>query len=263
LPLKLRGLSLDEYFDNPYSRADQLNDLELRSLVEQVQQTVTQGRFEKIRNGFELRRNMEALIGNLQAAVDQPLPQVPFSESDGVTDVNPETGTLRYPEDNRFSSRIQAAVTLAIQNPDTKFISLGGGLSGWDDHDAAMDAYVPRMQDLINVHGDFGRNANLNNSAGWDHGNNQNLYTIGGNSIRVPGALGKIVGQTEVTGSAARNRLFTQPVEGSYEAEPMSIAASTYQYFGVRNPRALTHDGEYNPDGDDAIDESVAGVPIA
>jgi len=51
-------------------------------------------------------------------------------------------------------------------------------------------------------------------------------------------------------------------MDGSYETEPMSIAASTYGYFGVRNPRALTHDPDYNPTGDAAIDESVSGIPL-
>lgn len=39
----------------------------------------------------------------------------------------------------------------------------------------------------------------------------------------------------------------------------MSIAASTYRYFGVSNPRVLTRDAEFNPGGDNALDESVAG----
>ena len=195
-----------------------------------------------------------------------------------------------YPDNNRFSARIRAAVTLAVENPDSLFISLGGGLSSWDDHDGALDEYAPRMNQLmealrvaakhirysdmsyggrrdtrniiINVHGDFGRNVNLNNSGGWDHGNNQNLYTIGGEAIRPNGALGKIVGQTGIYGSAAQNRLFTRPKDDSYEAEPMSIAASTYQYFGAMNPAALTSDSEFNPDGDGAIDERVEGVPL-
>lgn len=291
LPLRLRGLSLDEQFDNPYSRDGGVADSELRDLILQVQQSVGQnGRFAGVRNGFVQRRNMEELIGNLQMAADNPLPVVPSDDPAFQSVADPDSGRLRYPEDSRFSSRVKAAVTLAISNPDTRFISLGGGLSGWDDHDSSLDTYVPRMRELmeslqvairhiryagaghgglrdtsniiINVHGDFGRNVNLNNSAGWDHGNNQNLYTFGGSGIRVPGALGKIVGTTEVFGDASQNRLFTRPADSSYEVEPMSIAASTYSYFGVRNPRALTHDPTYNTEGDDVIDESVSGVPL-
>jgi len=290
VPLRLRGLSLDEEFDNPYSRNDGVADSELHALIQQVEQTVSQNRFARVRNGFELRRNLESLIGNLQDAADAPLPLIPSDDPAVLELSDPNSGQLQYPDDNRFSARIKAAVTLAINNPDTKFISLGGGLSGWDDHDSALETYVPRMRDLmrtlqvatrhirysdvshggtrdtsniiINVHGDFGRNVNLNNSAGWDHGNNQNFYTFGGQALRVPGALGKIVGTTDVFGSADQNRLFTRPMDGSYETEPMSIAASTYGYFGVRNPRALTHDPDYNPTGDAAIDESVSGIPL-
>ncbi len=291
LPLRMRGLSLDEQFDNPYSRAGARNDSELNALLRQMEQSLTNNRFQRIRDAFAWREGMEAVIGELQAAIDNPLPVVPAEEvglAGDSLDMDIETNRLQYPADNQFSARIRAAVTLAISNPDTQFISLGGGLSGWDDHDGALDSYVPRMNQLmqalrvamkhirysgvenggirdtsniiINVHGDFGRNANLNNSSGWDHGNNQTFFTMGGNSIRPAGALGKIVGTTEVFGSAEQNRLFTRPAGDSYEAEPMAIAASTYRYYGVNNPRALTHDGLYNPDGDDAIDETVAGV---
>lgn len=292
LPLKFRGLSLDENFDNPYSRSDSNSDIELNSLIDKMIDATHRTRYSKVVGGFEQRTRMEQLIGDLQTAADNPLPSGPASNTGPAdNDINPDTGYLTYPENNMFSSRIKAAVTLAIQNPDTRFISLGGGLGSWDDHDGAMQEYVPRMAQLmaalrvaakhirysdssnggvretgniiINVHGDFGRNVNLNNSSGWDHGNNQNLYTIGGANLRPAAALGKIVGRTEVFGSAAENRLFTKPLDGSYEAEPMSIAASTYRYFGANNPRALTHDPIFNPEGDDSIDESVAGEPLA
>ena len=109
---------------------------------------------------------------------------------------------------------------------------------------------------VIKVHGDFGRNVNLNNSEGWDHGNNQNLYTLGGAAIRPNKALGKVVGRTNVFGPANTNRQYTEPTDGSYEAEPLAIASTVYKYFGAQNPRALTRDTEMNPDGDDAINET-------
>jgi len=128
---------------------------------------------------------------------------------------------LLYPQNNRFAELLQAAVTLAIYNKDTKFIQVGSpGLGGWDDHNSAMMSYEARMQTLmsavraatkhikysfdgtagqsfdpmdplyrdgqstdniiINISTDFGRNANLNNSKGWDHGNCQCFYTFGG-----------------------------------------------------------------------------------
>lgn len=170
---------------------------------------------------------------------------------------------------SNFGNRLRAAVSLAIGNPDTVFISLGsGGLGGWDDHSGAIEDYVPRMRGLmealqvairhmiledadnivINVFGDFGRNVNLNGSMGWDHGNNQNLYTLGGSAI--PGrGLGKLVGKTYRIGTPFENRQFTSPTAGSYQCEPFSIASSIFRYFGVQNPEVLT--------GEPAIDEST------
>lgn len=293
LPLRLRGLSLSENFDNPYTRNNDYYAPELDAIIRQVETGVLQQRFAKVQGGFALRTRMEALIGNLQTAADNPLPVLPTNPVDGSLDedADPDTGYLRYPENNRFANRLKAAVTLAIENPDSLFISLGDGLGSWDDHDSSLHEYTPRMQQLmaalqaavkhiryadashggvrdtsniiINVHGDFGRNVNLNNSMGWDHGNNQNLYTFGGHGIRGQQALGKIVGKTEVFGSASENRLYTRPTEDSYQAEPMSIAASTYRYFGVQNPAVLTSDEQFNPNGDNALDESAVGVPLA
>ncbi|MBX2823144.1 MAG: DUF1501 domain-containing protein [Gammaproteobacteria bacterium] len=288
LPLTLRGLSLDERFDNPYTRDNNDNDIALEALIRKVVNKNQQTRYTKVVEGFDRRRNMEELIGNLQNAADNPLPMPP-PQADGSPDpdVDPATGSLVYPGNNSFSGRLKAAVTLAVQNPDSLFITVGGGLGGWDDHSSAIEDYVPRMQQLmralrvavkhirysdmayggtrntdniiINVHGDFGRNVNLNNSEGWDHGNNQNLYTLGGSAIRPANALGKVVGKTELYGPAKQNRQYTRPTDDSYEAEPLSIASSVYQYFGAANPRVLTRGGEMNPDGDVAIDETVAG----
>lgn len=288
LPMQLKGLSLDEQFDNPYTRADSDHDAELRALIDHVIGATEQRvRFSRVNEGFEMRRNMEQLIGNLQTAAENALPVVPGNVED--PDIDPATRELRYPANNSYSARIRAAVTLAVQNPDSLYITVGGGLGGWDDHNSALERYEPRMQQLmealrvatkhiryadtayggarrtdniiINVHGDFGRNVNLNNSEGWDHGNNQNLYTFCGSAVRQGqgAALGKIVGKTDIVGPAKENRQFTAPTDDSYEAEPMSIAASVYRYFGVQNPQVLTQDSDMNPGGDVAIDETVAG----
>ena len=119
---------------------------------------------------------------------------------------------------------------------------------------------------VINMFGDFGRRVNLNGAAGgWDHGNNQNLWTIGGAGVvsaangGAPRQLGKVVGTTVRVGTPGTNNQVTEPASGSYEAEPMSIASSVYSYFGVQNPEILTADEERNPSGDPAIDETVAG----
>jgi len=289
LPLQLRGLSLDEEFDNPYSRDNNENDLELEVLVRKIVNNAQRIRFDKVADGFDIRRNMDQLVGNLQNAANDPLPAPPAADAANDPDVDPGTGSLRYPGNNSFSGRIRAAVTLAIKNPDSLFITVGGGLGGWDDHSSAIEDYVPRMNQImealrvatrhikysdarfggnrstnniiIKVHGDFGRNVNLNNSAGWDHGNNQNLYTLGGSALRPAGALGKIVGRTEVFGPANENRQFTRPTDDSYEAEPLAIASTVYKYFGAQNPQALTRDNDMNPDGDAAINEAVRPEP--
>jgi len=149
-------------------------------------------------------------------------------------------------------------VKILSANPDTKIISLGNdGLGGWDDHNDARD-YVTRMEKLfsalsaamahikaegkeneisIMVFGDFGRNVNLNSALGWDHGNNQNFYLLGGkNYFRSVG----IVGETELYNPNKLNRLYLKPKNGSYWFEPLSIAATIYRIFGVENPEVLT-----------------------
>jgi len=75
-------------------------------------------------------------------------------------------------------------------------------------------------------------------------------------------ALGKIVGATERFGTSGQNRQFTRPISGGDQFEPMSIAATVYSYFGIQNPEVLTRDEVINPDGDMAIDETVATAAL-
>ena len=98
---------------------------------------------------------------------------------------------------------------------------------------------------IINVFGDFGRRVNLNTSLGWNHGNNQNLYTLGGSmsGLRTADgndALGKVVGTTVRVGATNEDRQFTEPTAESYEFEPMAIAANIYKYFGVIAPSLIS-----------------------
>jgi hypothetical protein len=159
----------------------------------------------------------------------------------------------------RLGRALKAAVSLALMNPDTLFIAINGAGPGWDDHNAALTRYPVRMNDLmsalsaamahlrasnrndiiINVYGDFGRNVNLNDTLGWDHGNNQNFYTLGGAGI-AGRQLGKLVGKTQRIGTAYANRQYTSPTADSYQCEPFAIAASLFKYFGVQNPEVLT-----------------------
>jgi hypothetical protein len=267
IPQVMRPVTLDSNFKNPYSRSrnwyvDPEEDDETNSIrLDQLARSVSGGfnsKYGKVNEAFSKRAELEEFISsrfNIDS-VDADLP------------IDPVSGQpIQYP-DNNFGDRLKSAVSLAIGNPDTVFISLGsGGLGGWDDHSDALEDYPSRMNGLmaalqvacrhmelksadnivINVFGDFGRNVNLNNSGGWDHGNNQNLYTLGGWGI--PGrALGKLVGKTRRIGESKQNRQFTSPTSGSYQCEPFSIASTIFKYFGVQNPQVLT--------GEPAINES-------
>ncbi len=278
IPVGLKAIALDSNFRNPYERANNfylsgkggsdphLMDGANNDAIEALAQAVSAGRgakLAKINEAFAKRGELAAFIGSLfnSATVDANLP---------VDPADPNGGRIQYPNTN-FGSRLKAAVSLAIVNPDTLFISLGSsGLGGWDDHSDAFGEYPARMQGLmdalsvavkhmklagrdnimINVFGDFGRNVNLNDAMGWDHGNNQNLYTLGGSGL--PGrALGKIVGRTERVGTPFENRQFTAPAAGSYQFEPFAVASTIYRYFGVQNPEIFT--------GEPPIDE--VGAP--
>ncbi len=276
LPLAYKALALNDQLDNPYSRGQNLVLGSGETALDALVKTMTEAnanRFEKISSAFTKRDESDTFVGVLQDNVlnGDALNNPDFV--DGSRQQN-ESATITYP-DNGFGPRLKAAVGLLVENPQTLFVSLGSdGLGGWDDHNEALgsDRYISRMQNLmrsleaaaqnleaagkgnvvINVYGEFGRNANLNDSMGWDHGNCQNLYTVGANpnAAGVTGALpervlGKIVGETTVTGDAAINRLYTAPTANSYQCEPFSIAASVYKYFGVQNPEILT--GGYVP----------------
>lgn len=197
---------------------------------------------------------------------------------------DPANGNTRiaYPA-GVYGNMLKSAVSLMIMNPDTLYISLNGGGVGWDDHNVSLSNYPTRMNSLmatlsvaakhlslagrddvvINVFGDFGRNVYINESLGWDHGNNQTFYTLGGRAVRIPPTmtqptppetLGKIVGTTDIINGGV-NRVFTTPAADSYQFEPFAIAASVYRYFGVQNPERLT-------DGFGAIDETIASIPL-
>ena len=166
-----------------------------------------------------------------------------------------------YPENNVFAERLEQAMKLLIMNPHTKMVSMGSpGLGGWDDHSQALRNYPRRMTDLMQaissaidhmkaagknninivVFGEFGRNVNLNNSEGWDHGNNQNVYWFGGSDYM--NHLG-IVGETEVFGTGNANRLYTRPKSNSPHFQVFSIAATLYRMYGITNPEVLTGTG--------------------
>ena len=270
IPLPLRPLALDANFNNPYARSNNTfldannnntNDLKLEDLAKAESNLFPQ--FEKVNNAFIKRAELADFIDNSfnSAKIIEDLP------------VDPDTGQkVQYPDTN-FGRRLLAAVSLAIKNPESLFISMGsGGLGGWDDHSDSLTRYPGRIRLLfdalqvasrhlmlteannivINVYGDFGRNVNVNDSNGWDHGNNQNLYTIGGADI-AERILGKLVGKTQRIGTPFRNRQFTSPTSDSYQCEPFAIASTIYKYFGVQNPELIN--------GELPINESNLDVP--
>jgi len=312
LPLLLRGTTLDEDLQSPYSRGSDTDPVKsvLNTLVGKVMTPAKVSRFSGVNDGFALREFFEDKMAGIDpggAAVNQntdssgnPLPNV--TDAADAAAIGITAGAQLFYPNNQYTDRIRAAVTLALKNPSTAYITVGGGLGGWDDHNNGIDNYPDRMNDLfavmqaamlhikysntaatlpttpggpagtrstssniaINMFGDFGRLVNLNNSEGWDHGNNQNLYTFGidgPNSPRPAGAMGKVVGRTQRVGDPGTNNQVTEPVPGSYEAEPMSVASTVYSYFGVQNPEVLTADDELNPAGVPAIDETEAGEP--
>lgn len=178
----------------------------------------------------------------------------------------PDLGADGYPQDNKFAQRIEAAIKLLVHNPDTKVLTVGtDGLGGWDDHNEARN-YVERSEQLfislksamahlkaenkddkinIMVFGEFGRNVNLNSAKGWDHGNLQNFYVLGGNGYFNHKG---IVGETIVEDTGQINRLYLKPKPNTYWFEPLSIAATLYKIYGIENPEVLTGGyGEITP----------------
>jgi len=279
IPLGLKPISLNKDLRNPYDRrgnsALNSDSSDANAVIEALAQTTMaakQSRYQKVVDAFTKRGEIEGFINQLNANLENSsLPADP----DFVPTVDePDAPLLEYP--GGFGDRLKAAVNLVINNPDTLFVSLGNnGLGGWDDHNSADDEYPARMRNLMSslevaakhlesagkdnviimVYGEFGRNVNLNNSLGWDHGNNQNLYLIGAGPSAGSGidgnVLGKIVGKTERTGRTKQNRQFTTPTDDSYQCEPFAVASTIYKYYGIQNPSILT--------GESPIDET--GTP--
>ncbi|NOQ90406.1 MAG: hypothetical protein GQ549_05625, partial [Gammaproteobacteria bacterium] len=228
IPLLFRGITLDEEFDNPFSRSAAANGVaesDLQDLADKIRTNDYDERFSKAANSFDLRSILDAKIGDI--VTKSATAGLPFiTDATDAASVGLLPGEqLVYPNNNnnRYSDRIRAAVTLALLNPSSMYITVGGGLGGWDDHNNGTDNYERRMNDLfeimkiamlhikyfnsntinglprtttdnivINMFGDFGRRVNLNGNQGWDHGNNQNLFTFGGADVRAGGinALG-------------------------------------------------------------------------
>lgn len=247
LPLFVKPVAFGNDVINPYERTGYFNDW----VVNQNDNTTLGNLFDtmsqnfnpdgKIKEAFERREVLEKFMNDVKALVSP----------------------VSYPPNNTFADRLEFAMKLLIHNEHTKVISIGSpGLGGWDDHSNAISSYSNRMQDLMSalnaavahmhakgrsninivVFGEFGRNVNYNNSEGWDHGNNQNVYWFGGAGYM--NQLG-IVGETELSGTGSNNRLFLRPknfeqADESYHFQVFSIAATIYNMYGITNPEILT-----------------------
>ncbi|NPA59710.1 MAG: DUF1501 domain-containing protein [Epsilonproteobacteria bacterium] len=252
----LKPVGFDASFNNPYERrwfnwADysreerEENPDTYHNYIPKVDATMTnlaQGynTNQKIKSAFDKRSALSDFVDTLSSAT------------------TPDLGEDAYPSTSDFAKRVEGAIKILDGNKDTKIVTLStSGMGGWDDHDDARN-YVTRMDELfatlksamahlkalnkdnkinIVVFSDFGRNVNLNSAFGWDHGNLQNLYVLGGKDYFTHKG---VVGETVLDDVGAINRLYLKPKSGTYEFEPISIASMLYKIYGVQNPEVLT-----------------------
>ncbi len=284
IPLQLRGLTMDSSFNNPYTRGSTgSSEADIEAMVTARKSLLESDRskFSGAWDGFDKREELESKMTDLDALLDDTTGS---AASLGIT----------YP-DSSFGRQLEAAVTLAIHNPETLYMAVGTpGLGGWDDHNNGIDRYANRMNGLmeaiksamahinasngvttiggqtrtrtdnivINVFGDFGRLVNLNGSGGWDHANNQNLYTFGGAGVRPANeaaVMGQVIGTTHREGRTKTNNQYTVPDSDSLKWEPMAVASSIYQYFGATNSPILTAD-PLNLDGFETFADKLPSI---
>jgi len=249
----LRPAAFNENLSNPYSR-------DLNNWNNYHMHTKDEWESDPRPTDTQISKDMDTLAADLNQNVSM---QNAFNKRATLDTFMKEQNEkvlpdgIEYPN-TTFGKRLRAAVNVVTGNPETKVISVGsGGLGGWDDHSNAIDEYQNRMTDLMTsievalahmaaegktninivVFSEFGRNVNLNDSEGWDHGNNQNVFIFGGKDYF--NHVG-IVGETELKPTESNNRLYTQPTENSYTFEPYSVAATIYKMYGITNPEALT-----------------------
>ncbi len=227
----LKPLTINERLDNPYSRGYEPDYSAAMDIL--AQSMNPEGR---IKDAFRKRVELEEFIN-------------------GITDTSPVAAEYST---NSFAQKLKTAINVMTQNPDTLIISTGsGGLGGWDDHNDAEN-YLNRMNQLLgalksaSIHlrdadpdghinifvlGEFGRGINLNSAMGWDHGNLQNLYVLGGHQyFNNLGAFGS----TRVEYGGDVGRIYLKPASSSYWFEPPAVAATIYSIFGIENPEILT-----------------------
>jgi len=252
----LKPVGFDEKLNNPYKRgwfnwadytqeerdANPKHYTDIPPKIDKIMSDLAQqnNKNEKIKSDFDKRVILSDFIDKIAMAT------------------TPDLGEDAYPQRSNFALRVESAIKILDGNEDTKIVTLSTtGMGGWDDHDDARN-YVTRMDELfatlksamahlkalnkdnkinIIVFGDFGRNVNLNSALGWDHGNLQNLYVLGGKDYFNHRG---VVGETILEEKGAINRLYLKPKSGTYQFEPISIASMIYKIYGVQNPEVLT-----------------------
>jgi len=267
----LKPVGINENFNNPYKRGNlrewfKYTSAERASAPDTYWKPDAEGGFDPaISNAMDNLAQQNNAFSTIKNSFSKRADRSDFIDSIKLS-TTPDLGENAYPTDNKFAQKIEAAIKLLIHNPDTKVLTIGtGGLGGWDDHNEARD-YVTRMESLfvslesamahlkatnkdnkinIMVFGEFGRNVNLNSANGWDHGNLQNFYVLGGNGYFNHKG---IVGETIVENTGEINRLYLKPKNGTYWFEPLSIAATLYKIYGIENPEIMTDGyGEIEP----------------
>jgi hypothetical protein len=259
----LKPVGINEAFNNPYKRESirrwfHYTKAERDTNPDNYNSSDAEGGFDPaIANAMDILAQQNNSAGTIKDSFTKRAERSNFIESIKQS-TTPDLGADAYPSNNQFAQKIEAAIKLLVNNPDTKVLTIGtGGLGGWDDHNEARD-YVTRMQSLwlsiksamahlkatnkddkinIMVFGEFGRNVNLNSANGWDHGNLQNFYVLGGNGYFNHKG---VVGETIVENTGEINRLYLKPKNNTYRFEPMSIAATLYKIYGIENPEIMT-----------------------
>jgi uncharacterized protein (DUF1501 family) len=259
VPSYLKAVGLNENLDNPYDRYVrywfEYNANERKIDGYYNSETGFDPAFNAAMNAMAQKNNTNPKI---KAAFAKREPLSAFIQNI-KSKSTPDLGADAYPTDSHFAKTLESSIKVLANNPDTKVITMNtGGLGGWDDHNDARN-YVTRSEEFfktlkssmahlkalgkqnnisIMVFGEFGRGVNLNSALGWDHGNLQNFFVLGGKNYFTHRG---VVGETVVDDTGSVNRLYMKPKEGTETYEHLSIAATLYKAFGITNPEILTN----------------------
>lgn len=235
----LRPITIDGKLNNPY-------DLKYHSKMDDEQNTLIQ---ELLANKNTPSLNDNSIITRLKENFFKRQ-----NLSDHIETIKETSLPNEFPDTN-IGESLSSMIKLMHTNSSSKlgFITYP---NNWDDHSNSIDQYRNRHNQLIEslysatqtlkalnnktiniwVMTEFGRNVNLNDSKGWDHGNLFNLMVFSNNqSLK----MGQIIGETTIDIESS-SRIYTVPTENSISYEPYSIGSSLYRLFGITNPEILS-----------------------